>query len=64
MSNMSYCRFQNTLPDLQDCYHNMTDDLGDREFRARRELIELCKVITDTYGDREFVEQTEEEDDD
>ena len=23
MSNMSYCRFQNTLSDLQDCYNWM-----------------------------------------
>lgn len=27
MSNMSYCRFQNTLGDLQDCY----EALGDME---------------------------------
>lgn len=25
MSNMSYCRFQNTLSDLKDCYYSMED---------------------------------------
>lgn len=25
MSNMGYCRFQNTLSDLQDCYDNMSE---------------------------------------
>ena len=27
MSNMSYCRFQNTLSDLRDCYYALGDYL-------------------------------------
>lgn len=46
MSNMSYCRFQNTLGDLRDCYDNLFDsDLSEEEARARRELINLCRDI-------------------
>ena len=43
---MSYCRFQNTLMDLQDCHDNMDDDdLSEEEQEAKNELIELCKEI-------------------
>jgi len=46
MANMSYCRFQNTLQDLRDCYENMDDtDLSDEEKRARRTLLKLCDQI-------------------
>lgn len=45
--NMSYCRFQNTLQDLRDCYSNIdyVDDMGYEEKRARKKLIELCMEI-------------------
>ena len=50
MSNMSYCRFQNTLQDLRDCYESMDDkDLSDEEKRARRSLLKLCAKIADDY---------------
>ena len=40
MSNMSYCRFQNTVQDLQDCYDNIDDsDLSAAPSAA------LCYVI-------------------
>ena len=45
MGNMSYCRFQNTLQDLRDCYNNMNGDLSEEEQRAKEEIIELCKEI-------------------
>lgn len=48
MSNMSYCRFENTLSDLQDCRANLDDDdLDGREASARRALIELCRTIVE-----------------
>lgn len=55
MGNMSYCRFQNTLPDLRDCYENMDDDMEDKEeeSRARKRLIKLCCKIAADYGDEE-----------
>ena len=44
MSNMSYCRFQNTLKDLRDCYENPNVN-SDDEKKAKDELIELCRQI-------------------
>ena len=50
--NMSYCRFENTLKDLRDCYHNMdSDDLSQSEFFARKRMIELCMTIASEYVD-------------
>jgi hypothetical protein len=67
MSNMSYCRFENTLRDLRDCYHNMNDlpygseqpeddedgqsVLSQDETEARTSLIALCKRIVEEYGE-------------
>lgn len=48
MSNMSYCRFQNTLSDLQDCDEHLSDvDLSKEEHNARQQLIELCLCIVE-----------------
>jgi len=56
MANMSYCRFQNTLSDLRDCYAHLydglddsdkEDKLSDSESSARKRLIELCRRIAD-----------------
>jgi hypothetical protein len=60
MANMSYCRFENTLRDLQDCYHNMEGVSDHEEQRARQRLIDLCKDIIDDYGDN-FVFNDDEE---
>jgi len=52
MSNMSYCRFQNTLGDLRDCQENLGDEeLSKEEERARERLIEVCKKIVDEVED-------------
>ena len=58
MGNMSYCRFENTLGDLRDCYDALgempnTDDLSESEKRAMSQLIRLCG---DIYGDFEDFE--------
>ena len=54
MSNMSYCRFQNTLSDLRDCQdHIFDDDLSEEEERARRWLIETCKGIVAEFESEE-----------
>jgi hypothetical protein len=45
MSNMSYCRFQNTSGDLRDCIDAIDDIVGD----------------IDTYGDSENLLSPEEE---
>jgi len=52
MSNMSYCRFQNTLSDLRDCYENMDDeDLSEAERKARARLIKMCQEIADDFSE-------------
>ena len=48
MANMSYCKFQNTMPDLKDCYASLwDDDLSEEEQAARSRLIALCKKIAE-----------------
>ena len=50
MSNMSYCRFQNTKTDLLDCEENMENiDIDEDEARARKSIIKICKRIVDDY---------------
>jgi len=55
MGNMSYCRFQNTLPDLEDCFDNLheTEDLSEEESKARKRLILLCRDIVGETEDEE-----------
>ena len=68
MANMSYCRFQNTLRDLRDCYYNISSDsLSKEEFEARKQMIEMCVDITAKYYDlleQEFVEDDWDDDED
>ena len=50
MPNMSYCQFENTFPDLRDCYEDMNrNDLSESEKRYRLKLIKLCIEIADEY---------------
>lgn len=57
MSNMSYCKFRNTLLDLQDCTHTLYDlggnisDLDEEEQTAACALIRLCCEIADSFGE-------------
>lgn len=51
MANMSYCRFENTLSDLQDCHQALwylldgESPLSDSEERAAAKLVDLCADI-------------------
>lgn len=46
MSNMAYCRFENTVADLRDCEeHIYDDDISESEEAARQRLILICKKI-------------------
>ena len=51
MPNMSYCRFENTVKDMQDCLNAIEDrevnDLSDYELRALKDFLELGQVIVD-----------------
>lgn len=51
MGNMSYCRFENTYRDLEDCFENIDNDLSDSEQRYRTRLIELCMRIAEECED-------------
>ena len=59
MANMSYCRFRNTANDLDDCLDalaNMEDfrkELPPEELRAALNLIKLCRMLADDYGDEQ-----------
>jgi hypothetical protein len=50
MSNMSYCRFENTLPDLIDCAYHLDNDASDREQEYRTRFIKVCVEIAIDYG--------------
>ena len=60
MGNMSYCRFENTSQDLQDCYDHMDESMEDKteyETKARKRLINICCDIALDYShevDREI----------
>lgn len=51
MPNMSYCKFQNTADDLEDCFKAMeennfdVENLSESERRGYEKLIELCNEI-------------------
>ena len=47
MANMSYCRFENTLNDLADCWEHINDELEGSEKKARDRLIEVCRSISE-----------------
>ena len=49
MSNMSYCRFHNTVEDLEDCLEYILDDLSESEEKKRKRLVEICYEIIDIW---------------
>lgn len=60
MSNMSYCRFENTNTDLIDCEdalaammesHAKDDHLTDRELKAAKQLVVTCLRIIETLAE-------------
>lgn len=53
MTNMSHCRFHNTLADLKDCLEHMDDKgLSEAEDKERQRLILLCHRIAGDYDER------------
>ena len=55
MSNMSYCRFENTLADLNDCKNALDENgfehLSDDELKAAKRLIRSCQYIAENFGE-------------
>ena len=51
MANMGYCRFENTVNDVEDCFEHMDDiDLSKAETANRCALIKWAQDIVDDYG--------------
>lgn len=62
--NMSYCRFQNTLTDLEDCfdamcgvgeYYQSRADISEEEINALERMVEVCRDIVNMADDDEIV---------
>ena len=53
MSNMSYCRFRNTLYDLQDCANaiEMGEDIESSELSALIEMRDLCEYFIESLSE-------------
>ena len=50
MGNMSYCRFENTMEDLQDCLNHISRKAeNDYDENARIQMIGLFKEIMEDY---------------
>lgn len=50
MSNMGYCRFENTACDLREVIENwdsLDNDSNDEEHEAKERIIEMAKEIID-----------------
>lgn len=73
MSNMSYCRFQNTLHDLIDCQDQLeailnadTEDgdgkLSEEELSAATQLVDRCISITRLVAEHNglYIEELDE----
>jgi len=59
MSNMSYCRFQNTVSDLTDCdaaleefFAGNDEPLSRDELRAAVQLVEACRAVMMRVADK------------
>ena len=55
MANMSYCRFENTLRDLQECIDSLQnfDNLSESEDLAMRKMIDVAKNYVEIAEDIE-----------
>ena len=64
MSNMSYCRFENTSDDLQDClnaiYNGETDDLNEYEQRGLKNILNIARTIVKMEDDIEYALENQE----
>ena len=61
MGNMSYCRFENTTIDIDDCLGAIQDsyeecaDLSNREVQALQRLLEQAEEILDLQEEIELI---------
>ncbi len=59
MPNMSYCRFENTAKDMQDCIYAIEErdvyDFSNYELRGFKEVFELAQEIVNMEDDIERI---------
>lgn len=63
MSNMSYCRFENTLQDLRDCYESLDNESIESYFKKyggseRKSFLDMLVLMRDFVND--FEDELEE----
>ena len=64
MSNMSYCRYELTYADLEDCSEHILDkDFSKSEKRYRKLLVDLCRDIVLNVENNESEEEEDESED-
>lgn len=54
MSNMSYCRMENTFYDFLDCLENFEEVYSESERRFREKLYDLALQMVEEYEDFDF----------
>ena len=66
MSNMSYCRFENTIGDLRDCVEAIEEGkpLSEREARFAKKMVQVCKDYLAAVKDNGIVAEDEDEESD
>ena len=50
MSNMSYCRWENTYRDLVDCAESLNEATSEREFHFRKRLLTTAAEMLEELG--------------
>jgi hypothetical protein len=56
MPNMSYCRFENTLNDLVDCFNNISEEADNQRDESRRK-----EMIRFLFENIDFIEDLKRE---
>ena len=56
MANMSYCRFENTLNDLVDCFNNISEEADNLRDESRRK-----EMIRFLFENIDFIEDLKRE---
>lgn len=59
MSNMSYCRFRNTLHDFIDCLENLDDISSEEEKRASKSLYDVAQEYVERFEELNEIEREE-----
>ena len=65
MANMGYCRFNNTLSDLEDCRDALREGhiSSLAEKRKAKRLLEVCREIADNF-DEDYIDSIHTDDED